>query len=504
MVEYSLETYHRNVSDEELINDVKRIAALLNKNALTITDYMKHGEFHFSTLHRRFHSWGEVMKKAGLHSARSLPNPRISDDVLINDVKRVSLLLNQNAVTKDDYNRYGKFNASTLQRRFQSWGNILEKAGLQQSINYHPTMTDTELIMDVKQVALLLKKNRVTIDDYNRHGKFNAATLQNRFQSWTKVMKEAGLQVSISPLKIPDEALFENIQEIWAKLGRQPRYAEIRQPLSRFGVKRYEKAFGSWRNALKKFAEIANSDDTMAPIQIEYFNRNVPDKCLIDDMLRVARQLGKVTITTEEYNEYGVYCSATISQRFQSWFNALKRAGLQPSRAPINIPDDELFKNLQEIWMKLGRQPRLREMHSPLSRFSGSTYTKRFGTWQNAMKRFVMIANAEESENITAEMPNSEKLYVQVTQNKDVETKPEQRKQRQQKRTPRQPNWRQKHLVMKRDNFRCKHCGRSPATDPSIILHIDHVKAWDRGGETTLDNLQTLCSKCNIGKSNLD
>jgi len=57
---------------------------------------------------------------------------------------------------------------------------------------------------------------------------------------------------------------------------------------------------------------------------------------------------------------------------------------------------------------------------------------------------------------------------------------------------------------MRRDNFKCKKCGRSPATDPKVILHVDHKKAWTNGGETVLENLETLCSKCNIGKSDLE
>jgi len=69
--------------------------------------------------------------------------------------------------------------------------------------------------------------------------------------------------------------------------------------------------------------------------------------------------------------------------------------------------------------------------------------------------------------------------------------------------TKRNVNWRLRFIVMKRDNFKCKNCGRSPAKNPEIELHIDHVKAWAEGGETVLDNLQTLCSVCNIGKSDL-
>ena len=64
-------------------------------------------------------------------------------------------------------------------------------------------------------------------------------------------------------------------------------------------------------------------------------------------------------------------------------------------------------------------------------------------------------------------------------------------------------NLRLRFLVMKRDHFKCRMCGASPAKDPSVVLHVDHVLPWSRGGRTEIDNLQTLCSNCNLGKSNL-
>lgn len=60
-----------------------------------------------------------------------------------------------------------------------------------------------------------------------------------------------------------------------------------------------------------------------------------------------------------------------------------------------------------------------------------------------------------------------------------------------------------RYQVLKRDNFKCCACGASPAKDPSVELHIDHIIPYSKGGETTMDNLQTLCSKCNLGKSDI-
>ena len=61
-----------------------------------------------------------------------------------------------------------------------------------------------------------------------------------------------------------------------------------------------------------------------------------------------------------------------------------------------------------------------------------------------------------------------------------------------------------RYKVLKRDNFKCCACGASPAKDPTVELHIDHIIPWSKSGETTLENLQTLCSRCNIGKSDFE
>ena len=65
----------------------------------------------------------------------------------------------------------------------------------------------------------------------------------------------------------------------------------------------------------------------------------------------------------------------------------------------------------------------------------------------------------------------------------------------------RDPSPRLRFQVLVRDHFTCRFCGASPQKDPAVTLHIDHILPWSKGGETTLENLQTLCSKCNIGKS---
>ncbi len=208
------------------------------------------------------------------------------------------------------------------------------------------------------------------------------------------------------------------------------------------------------------------------------YNRNISDEDLLQDMSNVARQLNKDTITIEEYNKLGKYSASTITRRFGSWLKCLEKANLQPSRSPINISEDDLFENIERLWQHFGRQPKYHEVVKPLSAYSIGTYEKRYGTYYNALKAFIDYVEGEISE-----YPNKNS---NITEN------------------PRSINYRLRFKVMQRDGFKCRICGRSPATDSSVILHIDHIKTCAKGGKATIDNLQTLCSKCNLGKSDLD
>jgi hypothetical protein len=221
------------------------------------------------------------------------------------------------------------------------------------------------------------------------------------------------------------------------------------------------------------------------PFELDTYHRNVSDSELIADLRRVASELRKGSVTRAEQDERGSIHSCTIVRRFGSWSAAIGKAGLENARTPMNVPEEDLFRNLEEVWTRLGRQPRYEETCKPLSRYSSGTYEKRFGTWRKALEAFVTYINDEER------LPPAEEER-QKTEARAIS------------KGPRNINWRLRFIVMRRDSFKCKVCGRSPATDPSVILHVDHIEAWSKDGKTVLENLQTLCSICNIGKSDLD
>ena len=220
-------------------------------------------------------------------------------------------------------------------------------------------------------------------------------------------------------------------------------------------------------------------------MKIEYIEepRNISNDELISDMIRVSQILNQSTLTAAEYDRYGKFHSRTISKRFNTWNNALVIANIQISNRFYS--DEELFDNLAKIWMNLGRQPSRRDLALVGSDISYKAYERRFGRWSAALKSFVEYFNDTQNyiTNTTADI--AQNVQKRRASSRDI-------------------NLRLRFMVMSRDNFKCCYCGASPAKDPSVVLHIDHIKPWAKGGETEINNLQTLCSKCNQGKSDLE
>lgn len=282
---------------------------------------------------------------------------------------------------------------------------------------YNYGLSDEELLKDLRSVAERLHKDFVTKDEYDKLGRLCSATFQKRFGTWCRANELAGLK----------------------------------------RIRNYQ----------------ATADDCIA------------------DIKRVAASLGTNCITSQDYKQHGHFSVPLISRRVGSWGEAITKAGLKLS--PLyhkTITDEELFENLEKLWEKLGRQPIGKDFVKPFSRFSYSVYPRRFGTYRKALEAFV--ASFENQPDVPVQdAPNISSAPHGVTPILPVH------------KTSRNVSWRMRFLVMRRDDFKCRIDGRSPATHPGIILEVDHIKPWSEGGETVMENLQTLCQECNGGKSNL-
>ncbi len=213
--------------------------------------------------------------------------------------------------------------------------------------------------------------------------------------------------------------------------------------------------------------------------ELGHDRRNISDDDLLSDIRRVASEQAEQQVKQRTYKAHGKYGVTTVIRRFGSWNGAVVAAGLEAT-VERNIPDEKMFSALYELWVALGRQPNYSEVQKPACQFHAATYERRFGSWRQALESFVSFANSEDmTAPVGTEMVRTES-----------------------RRTSRSPDLRLRFKVLQRDRFRCCACGASPSVTPGVVLEIDHIKPWSKGGETVLENLQTLCLACNQGKTN--
>lgn len=290
-----------------------------------------------------------------------------------------------------------------------------------------------------------------------------------------------------------NEELLSDLARVAKQLNRPTVTLQEYDQLGRFGSGALRNRFGkSWFKVLEA-----------AGLSAARSQLNIPTQEMLDDLRRVALLLKKQTLTQQEYKDHGgKFGCNTVCRRFGgSWLEAIESIGLSRSRN-YGVTDEEYFHNLEEIWIKLGRQPFYRELEKPFSKFSSGAYERRFGSWRKALEAFVAYMNAEDGE------PKSVEPVV-------IETLPPSTRVSAQKQAPlnekpaivhktrRQVSDRLRFRVFYRDGMTCKICGKSRAKYHDLELVVDHIIPWSKGGETVFENLQTLCQPCNGGKGDL-
>ncbi|HPF54059.1 MAG TPA: HNH endonuclease [Eubacteriales bacterium] len=296
--------------------------------------------------------------------------------------------------------------------------------------------------------------------------------------------------------ELTDEEIIEDIKRVAQELEHDYISISTYRKCGQYSQTAIQGHFGTWKNALS----IAGLRNERTKSEL----KRIKNEDYYADLQRIAKQLNKDTVLYEEYRQYGKYAAEHVFSRFKTWDKALLAAGLQPTGlARSRIDEQTLFDELERIWTKLGRQPTSTDItKGNISKYSLDTYKRRFGGWRNALKAFVEYINLDSSEEIDEEELKENKINDKENISKTVNVeKPLQKKEH---RTSRNINARMRFKILKRDNFKCCACGASPAKDPSVDLHVDHIIPWAKGGETVVDNLQTLCSKCNLGKGDME
>lgn len=274
------------------------------------------------------------------------------------------------------------------------------------------------------------------------------------------------------------------------------------------------------------------------------------EEAVLEEVRRVARELGSERLTRERFDEVSRVSSTTLSRKFGSWFGAMDRAGIGQAQAPrplvverqtvisaireyaknnpgapptrdaiekmLGLPkgainhhvgrmedclseagveqsplgrrftDAECFENIVALWTHYGRQPNFAELKRPPSTVGPKAYIRRWGGWRAALGAFIQYVESQGTETPQEVHPNPEpQSAAEATQPSTVS---------------RSISLSTRYQVLMRDRCTCQICGRSPATQPDVALHVDHIHPWSKGGDNSPGNLRVLCFDCNLGK----
>ncbi len=206
------------------------------------------------------------------------------------------------------------------------------------------------------------------------------------------------------------------------------------------------------------------------------------DDEIVSELQRVARLLLKHGLSRTDIDRHGRVKSGTVIKRFGSLRKALQVAGLKPVRF-TKASDEELLAMLIDLWTRTLEREGRRPFRSDLKLFgfpvSGDTYLRKYGSWKAALVRA--------AESVSGKI--GVETDVGQSAGQMLERRPSQSEKRQ------ALSIRKRFLVFKRDKYRCRICKAT-----GVELEVDHIVPVAEGGSHALDNLQTLCFRCNRGK----
>jgi len=200
----------------------------------------------------------------------------------------------------------------------------------------------------------------------------------------------------------------------------------------------------------------------------------IPTDSLLAALQEFRDAMGARRFTVAQYQawERRPASAGTIINRFGSWRSALDIVGVRGVRARTYTPD-ELIERLEFAWKKLGRAPGRHTLRR-VANISANPYARRWGSVQSACAALARFH--------AGQLSRAELLRPRAT--------------------PQRPAIRPslRFAILRRDNHTCQCCGRA-AGEPNVKLELDHIRPISQGGQTTRENLRTLCQDCNRGKA---
>src|SRR3990167_1080369 len=218
-------------------------------------------------------------------------------------------------------------------------------------------------------------------EDFRNNPKYPGLTTYIRhFGSWNNALKMAGLQAKKGGTKVyTDKELLEFLRKFERENGRPPTEEDFVRNYEYPNFATYHKCFGGWNNALEMVGLQTKKGGQVC--EKEHYSDNE-----LLEYLKLYNDENGRSPTEEDFRYNPKYPSfQTYINRFGSWNKSLKMAGLYTNRF-AKTTDEELLELLRKFERENGRPPKAEDFANNLKYPSCSTYIRRFGNWQKALR----------------------------------------------------------------------------------------------------------------------
>ena len=190
-----------------------------------------------------------------------------------------------------------------------------------------------------------------------------------------------------------DEAMLAELRRVADVAPDGPLTTRLFQRYSRVSFGTVTQRFGSWDKALKA-AGLSDRWLGSRAAKLAA-TKSLTDESILEALVGLSSRLERTELTWRDVSAHLPFGGDTLKKRWGSIRAAFEAAGLTSTRRGHRYSDDECFDNLLTVWTHHGRAPRFREMGQPPSRVGATPYMERFGTWKKALAAFVERVNSD-------------------------------------------------------------------------------------------------------------
>jgi 5-methylcytosine-specific restriction endonuclease McrA len=121
-MKFELNLHVNKLTKEEITSDMRRIAKSIKKDTVSINEYTRNGKYSARNIERKFGSWNNALKEAGLETGLTM---NLSDRELFTNLEKVWTSLGRQPTLREMIPPLSSISASPYRRKYSNWNKAL-------------------------------------------------------------------------------------------------------------------------------------------------------------------------------------------------------------------------------------------------------------------------------------------------------------------------------------------------------------------------------------------